>query len=299
MSLGVNNIPPKVCSYSCVYCQLGVTASESIDRVEYYSPELIYDRVTHRVDQVASSGGKVDYITFVPDGEPTLDVNLGKEIELIQNIGIPVAVISNASLIWRQDVRDDLLSADWVSLKVDSADNGTWGRVNRPSRELGFASIKEGEILFSENFDGELSTETMLVSGLNDDERTLEETAMFISEISPKTAYISVPTRPPAEPWVRPPDENKMNAAYQIFKECIGEVELITGSEGTNFTYTGDIRTDILGIASVHPIRREGLIELLKRSGYDWSIIEGMISEGLLREVEYRGEKFYIVRHQG
>ena len=122
-SLGVNNIPPKICSYSCVYCQVGLTDSMSIQRKEFYPPTEIVNEILEKVEQLKKSDETIDYISFVPDGEPTLDVNLGKEIQLIKPLGINVAVITNSSLLWDKDVRDDLILADWVSVKIDTVDN--------------------------------------------------------------------------------------------------------------------------------------------------------------------------------
>ena len=119
-SLGINNIPPKTCSYSCVYCQLGRTSQLIANRQAFYKPKEIFKEVRRKVDEAISRNEKIDYLTFVPDGEPTLDINLGEEISLLRQIGIPIAVLTNASLLWREDVREDLLKADLVSLKVDS-----------------------------------------------------------------------------------------------------------------------------------------------------------------------------------
>jgi len=106
-SLGINNIPPKICSYSCVYCQLGSTTNIRVERKTFYQPEEIAQGVKHKVSQVRERNEPIDHLTFVPDGEPTLDANLGKEIELVKPLGIKIAVISNGSLIWRDDVRQD------------------------------------------------------------------------------------------------------------------------------------------------------------------------------------------------
>jgi len=137
-SLGVNNIPPKTCSYSCVYCQLGRTSSMLVDRRVFYEPEQILMQVEKKIDEAASRGERIDYITFVPDGEPTLDINLGKEVSLLKHIRAPIAIITNASLLWRGDVREDLLAADFVSLKVDAVSLDLWRRINKwvkPAKE--------------------------------------------------------------------------------------------------------------------------------------------------------------------
>lgn len=296
-SLGVNNIPPKVCSYSCVYCQLGITFMESVERRRFHEPEAILKSVTSRLDEVESSGGHVDYITFVPDGEPTLDRNLGMEIELARDTGVRTAVITNASLLWMEDVRADLMPADWVSLKVDTVNPDTWRQLNRPNRGLSLSGILEGIRLFSDDYRGTLATETMLVPGLNDRRDEALNTAEFLSGIDPDISYISIPTRPPAEKWVKPPEEEKVNSVYQIFDQALGKVECLLGYEGDQFTYTGDLSENILAITSVHPMRREGIEYLLRQAHEEWDAVEHLLAERLIMEVEYEGVKFYVRRN--
>ena len=129
-SLGINNIPPKVCTYSCVYCQVGKTRRMQVERCPFYEPEGIFKSVRKQVLKAKKRGESIDYLTFVPDGEPTLDTNLGDEIDLLKSIGIKIAIITNASLIYREDVREDLMKADWVSLKLDSIRKASWRKIN-------------------------------------------------------------------------------------------------------------------------------------------------------------------------
>jgi wyosine [tRNA(Phe)-imidazoG37] synthetase (radical SAM superfamily) len=107
-SLGINNISPKVCTYSCAYCQLGRTIKMQVERQAFYEPGRILQDVRDKVEEAQGARESVDYLTFVPDGEPTLDVNLDREVELLRPLRIQIAVITNGSLIWREDVRDAL-----------------------------------------------------------------------------------------------------------------------------------------------------------------------------------------------
>ncbi|MFC2037916.1 radical SAM protein, partial [Chloroflexota bacterium] len=193
-SLGINNIPPKLCTYACVYCQLGRTTKMQVERRAFYEPDDILCGVQEKVAITKEAGKSIDYLTFVPDGEPTLDIHLGQEIELLRPLGLPIAVITNASLIWRQDVREDLLGADWVSLKVDAVEEEIWQRVSRPHGRLKLASILEGALEFAEVYGGELVTETMLVAGINDSEEHLRAIAGFFARLQTATAYLAIPT---------------------------------------------------------------------------------------------------------
>lgn len=293
-SLGINNIPPKVCSYSCVYCQIGITNSMSVERKEFYSFDEIVKEVFDKVKHLQIDGEEIDYLTFVPDGEPTLDLNLGKEIDLLKPLGIKIAVITNSSLLWDEDVRKDLMNADWVSVKIDTVDESIWHKINRPNGKLELQKIFNGIKSFASEYKATLVTETMIVKGLNDDPKSLRKTAKFISEIKPDKSYILVPTRPPAEKFVEPPTEENINIAYQIFDEVLNNVELLIGDEGTDFTYSSDVEKELLSILAVHPMRSDAVKKFLEKAGSSWNLIENLTSKNILKEVSYSGRTFFV-----
>jgi wyosine [tRNA(Phe)-imidazoG37] synthetase (radical SAM superfamily) len=295
-SLGINNIPPKSCSYSCVYCQVGRTLTRTIDLGEFYPPEAIVSAVTARVLEIQQRREPLDFLTFVADGEPTLDVHLGREIELLRPLGVPIAVISNASLLWREQVRESLRLADWVSLKVDAVREEEWRRINRPNPSLGFGEVLQGMLDFTTTFEGTLASETILIAGVNDADESIAEIGRFLEKLQPSTAYLGIPTRPPAERWAEAPSERSVTQAYQILSERLSRVELLTGYEGMGFGTTGHVETDLLSITSVHPMREDSVRTLLAESGADWRLIERLIQGGLLAEIGYRNEKFYLRR---
>lgn len=294
-SLGINNIPAKVCSYSCVYCQLGRTIKTCIERRAFYDPEQIFKNVKERIGEAKAKDEKIDYLTFVPDGEPTLDVNLGREMELLKALNRPIAILTNASLLWRADVKEDLLKADLVSVKIDAVSEKNWRKINRPHKSLKIDEILNGIIEFSGEFKGKLITETMLIDGL-DYSDDLEKTADFLSKIRPHKAYIAVPTRPPAERWVKPADERVINRAFQLFSRKLGDdvVEYLIGYEGNAFAFTGNLEEDLLSITSVHPMREEGVEELLKKANASWGVVKNLLDKGKLVELEYEDHKYYM-----
>lgn len=293
-SLGVNNIPPKICTYSCIYCQLGRTLEMSVDRRKFYEPKEIISAVETASERCVDTDQEIDYVTFVPDGEPTLDINLGKEIRGVSDLDLQTAVISNGSLIGREDVRNDLRGSDLVSLKMDSALESVWKEVDRPYGSLDIDTIKKGMLGFSDDFKGTLITETMLIDGINDGEESLNMTADFLKEVSPSRAYISIPTRPPAEGWVRPAPEINLTKAFAIFEDRGLDPELIIGYEGNRFSSTGDPREDLLSITAVHPMRDDAVEELLKNSGEGWELVEGLIGEDLIRKMDFGDHSYYL-----
>ena len=293
-SLGINNIPLKVCSYSCVYCQIGLTDSMSIERKEFYSPDEIFKEVSEKVKQLQNAGEQIDYITFVPDGEPTLDINLGKEIGLLKSHGIKIAVITNSSLLWDENVSEDLMNADWVSVKIDTVDEKIWHHINRPNGKLDLQKIIDGVKNFASSFNGKLVTETMLVKGINDSIDSLRRTAQLIKEINPEAAYILVPTRPPAEKYVEPPSEENLNKAYQIFRTLINDIELLAYNEGTDFSYSSDAEKELLSILAVHPMRKDAVEMFLFKAESDWDLIENLINKNVLKEVHYSDDTYFV-----
>jgi wyosine [tRNA(Phe)-imidazoG37] synthetase (radical SAM superfamily) len=298
-SLGINNIPAKVCSYDCVYCQLGRTLEKKIERSPFYKPQEIFYEAKAKIQKVGEIGHKIDYLTFVADGEPTLDLNLGGEIEMLRPLGFAIAVITNGSLISREDVQEELAKAQWISLKVDSTREEAWRRINRPQPSLQLPTILKGMLEFALSFKGELVTETMLVRGLNDKPDQFQELAVFLEQLQPVKAYLSVPTRPPAERWVEPPHEAVLNQAYQIFSEHLDRIECLTGHEATDFFFTGDPAEDILSITAVHPMRHEALQKVLQQRGNDFSIVDRLLEKGKLLKLDYRGKTFYMRKLPG
>ncbi len=293
-SLGINNIPPKICTYSCVYCQIGKTSNMKIQPQAFYPPFQIFNEVQKKVKKSREKGESIDYLTFVPDGEPTLDINLGQEIQLIKSLGIKIAVIANASLVDQEQVRENLKEADLVSLKIDSSEEEVWKKINRPHRNLHLDSLLEGVLEFAGTFKGKIITETMLIKNINDNSQHIKRVADFLAQLKPNRSYLSLPIRPPAERWVQTPSEEVVNRSYNLFKEKIKQVECLIGYEGNAFAFTGEVEEDILSITSVHPMREEALKDFLKRAKSDWSIVEGLIEQGKLVESEYEGHKFYI-----
>ena len=293
-SLGINNIPPKVCTYSCVYCQMGRTKKMQHERAEFYNPETLFEEAREKIENLKKAGESIDFITFVSDGEPTLDINLGKEIELLKSFGVKIAIITNASLLWMEDVRLDLIDADLVSIKIDSVEEKIWRQIDRPHGYLNIQKILEGIQEFAKVFKGTLATETMLVDGINDNESSIEKTAEFISKLKPTKPYILVPTRPPGEDWVRQPKKVTIEKACQIFRDKItSPVICMADDEENKFFVDKNIAEDLLSITSVHPMKEEVIKQLLNEKNSDWSLVQNMIDNNLLEEMVFQGLKFY------
>lgn len=294
-SIGINNIPPKTCSYSCLYCQLGRTNRMQINRREFYKPEEIFYEAELKIKLLNNKNEHADYFSFVPDGEPTLDINLGTEIDLLKCFDIKIAIITNASLIWMDDVKEDLMKADWVSVSMDAADEDTWRKIDRPYGSLRHQDILNGIIEFSKAYKGTLVTETMLVDGVNDHEACIKTVAEQLAVIRPEKTYLLVPTRPPAENSIKRPSRVSLVNAAEIIRSISGaHVECITGDEKEEgFFFSEDIVNDLLSITSVHPVREDIVDEILKKRNVDKVVIDDLVKRNIIVEFLFEGKKFY------
>lgn len=293
-SLGINNVTTKACSYTCVYCQVGPTTEKIIEPRPFFTSGQIYEAAAARAQKIRARSLAIDYLTFVPDGEPTLDSALGESIDALHDLDTPIAIITNGSLLWRSDVRARLAHVDLVSVKVDSVHDDAWRRINLPHHDLYLDNILQGIREFAAGFDGTLVTDTMLIAGINDDTGSLTDTADFLAEIAPRTAYIAAPTRPTTVKTIHATDEAGLIRAHEIFADRLPSVELLTGHEVGDFAYTGDARSDLLAVTAVHPMREGDVRRLLSKDQTAWTLVEDLLAEGVLKSTTYQNERYYL-----
>jgi len=286
-SLGVSPIPPKTCSYSCVYCQLGKTKHLQIERKSFYAKDDILSEVTKR-----AKISKSDYITFVGDGEPTLCKDLGWLINQTKAIlHLPVAVITNGSLLFLKDVRQNLKEADVVLPTLDAGNEKTFRHINRPHGDIGFNVMLGGLIDFRNEFSGQIWLEVMLVKGLNDSEEELWKIRKMVDLIKPDRVYVVTPIRPPAESWVEPASPETILKAQQILGNTVPITELENGEFGLHeFT---DAYQAIMEIGSRHPLRREQAIEI-ENAFSSPGTVEKMFKENILINVSFKGKEYLL-----
>ena len=292
-SLGINHIPPKKCSYSCVYCQIGRTRSMRTERREFFKTDEIVRQTGEKLMQLRADGETVDYLSFVPDGEPTLDIRLGQHIRALKRFGIKTAVITNGSLLWRDDVKEDLMQADWVSVKTDAADGRVWKTIDRPHGKLCFETVMQGVLDFAKVFKGTIAAETMLVGGLNDSREHVGRLADHLKRMKPSTAYLLVPTRPTVEASAVRPSPASVRDAYDILRRRGIHAECIIGAEADTFYFSDDFVNDLLSISSVHPLREDVLKKQAEERCIEWSVVERLVEKNLLIVCDFEGNRFY------
>ncbi len=297
-SLGINNVFAKYCTYSCIYCQAGKTTNLTIERTTFYEPETLVNATIKALNRA----GSVDYVTFVPNGEPTLDVNLGTEIRMLKNaIDTKIAVITNASLLYRSDVRQDLGLADLVSVKVDSSIESVYRILNRPHPKLSLETVLEGIRIFSREFPGALITETMLVRGVNDTVEDATSLLEVLRSIEPSVAYVMLPVRPPLEDWVLPPPADTVEAFLNVLRSGLGKnrVVLLGSLEPPHdVSYPRGNLSKILGhirsVTRVHPLKLEYAVRLLVTNAgvTEKDALRALLNDPSLEVIHYMGQRF-------
>jgi wyosine [tRNA(Phe)-imidazoG37] synthetase (radical SAM superfamily) len=207
LSLGVDIVPFKVCTLDCVYCQLGRTTKKTAERKDYVPVETVLAELKDALEE----GVKTDFITISGSGEPTLNSQLGELIDGIKKItDIPVAIITNGTLLHREDVRADCAKADVVVPSLDAGDEAAFQRVNRPHKDISIEKLVDGLVAFRKEFPGQIWLEVFLVEGLNTDTTEIEKIKGLIKRIRPDKVQLNTAVRPTADPAIKKVDAEKL-----------------------------------------------------------------------------------------
>jgi len=295
-SLGIDPIPAKTCNWNCVYCQLGRTRPLQNIRKEYVPVRDVIREVEFALSQHAP--GEIDWITIVGSGEPTLHESIGWLIRQVKILtDLPVAVITNGSLLFLPEVRRELCAADAVLPSLDAGTAELFSKINRPHPACPFANQIYGLAAFRDLYKGQLLLEVMLIKGLNDTEEALGEIASLLEYIRPDRIHLSHPNKPPAEYWIQPTDDIGMERARMI----LGDVaEVIPLSDGIyDLTGNEDALEAVIGIIIRHPMRQEEIEETLNHwiPGHEVEALEALESSGRVQVVKCGKERFWSASH--
>jgi len=291
-SLGIDPIPSKTCNWTCVYCQLGRTSPVTNERSEYLPADEIIDQVRVALD--AHHPGEIDWISFVGSGEPTLHSSLGLMIRQVKALSdLPVAVITNGSLLYLPEVREELMAATAVLPTLDAGSERLYRAINRPHPQLSFDLLLDGLTAFSHTYRGKLWVEVMLIAGMNDSEDALRDLGAALRRIEPDQVHINLPIRPPAESWVTPADREGLMRATAILGE---NTQVIHPAQG-EFDLSGydNVIDAVIGVITRHPMREEELLATLDR----WApksvadALEAVAASGRAQAVMRYGHRFW------
>lgn len=194
MSLGVDLVPHKVCSLDCVYCECGATTKLTEDRMEY----ILFDKVKEELDHYFENSPDPDYITFSGSGEPTLNSRIGEVLDYIKEHkpGIPVAVLTNGTLLKDQKVRKEILKADLVLPSLDAATNRAYRKINRPVKDSSIDEYIQGLIEFRKEYKGKIWLEILIIPGYNNSHDELLALKEVIQKIAPESVQLNTLDRP-------------------------------------------------------------------------------------------------------
>jgi wyosine [tRNA(Phe)-imidazoG37] synthetase (radical SAM superfamily) len=289
-SLGIDLVPFKTCPYDCIYCQLGATTNHTTERREWFPLEKIVLELEGKLET------KPDYITLGGSGEPTLYSKIGELIENIRSLtNIPVAVLTNGSLLWEKEVRRELINADLVIPSLDAGDQKTFDMVNRPVPDITFGKMVEGIIAFRSEYGGGVWLEVFLMEGINDAVDDVKRIADHVLNINPDRVQLNTVTRPPTEEYAR-----------GVLKERMAKLAKL-------FTPQADVIADFRSVHREADFQstREDIVTMLKRRPCTMADISGGLSihrnetakyieelfeNGLLEEKRVKGEVYYIYK---
>jgi wyosine [tRNA(Phe)-imidazoG37] synthetase (radical SAM superfamily) len=291
-SLGIDPVPFKTCNWNCVYCQLGRTAPFTLARREYVPRTQILEQLQEAL--ATHAPGEIDWVTFVGSGETTLYSELGWLINAVkQETEIPVAVITNGSLLHLPEVRHELQAADAVMPSLDAASERLYRKINRPHRSLTLETLIGGLRDFRAEYQGQLWVEVMLIKGLNDGVRDLQALSTVLEQIGADEIHLLQPTRPPAEAWVEPSDE----AALQRAQFILGRrARLIAETSGIfDLSAEGSVTEALLSILTRHPLDESNLLSTLEQwlPGQGAQTLETLRAAGRVQVVQRRGQRFW------
>jgi wyosine [tRNA(Phe)-imidazoG37] synthetase (radical SAM superfamily) len=291
-SLGIDPVPLKTCNWNCVYCQLGRSVPVTNERKDYWPPGQIVAEV-RRVLQTRSER-EIDWVTFLASGEPTLHASLGRMIRDVKAITqIPVAVITNGALLYRPDVQEDLMAADAVLPSLDAGTAALYRAINRPHPECTFDRLVNGLLEFRRAYQGKMWVEVMVVKGLNDTEEALRDLAGLFHKLQPDQVHLTTPVRPPAEPWVEPPDEQGMQRARSFLREWVQPEG--PGAGIVKLSGIESLPDALVAVVSRHPMTEAELLRLLPDRSREevHRALSQLLESGRLQVVERYGQQFW------
>lgn len=284
----------KSCNWNCIYCQLGRTRPFTRARTRFFDPQKMMEELRQFLQ--SESRSSVDWITFVGSGEPTLNSDLGTILRCIKaETDIPVAVITNGSLLGLSEVQEDLAEADAVLPTLDAGSPSLFKRINRPPSEFTFQRHLEGLKAFRSGYKGKLWLEMMLIEGVNDDENSMRELAIAVQKIAPDEVHLMLPTRPPAEPRVHPASAERVRRAQAI----IGEVSRVLHPDQRYGEFGAMTEVNPLDAAARilarHPMSDEELRSALRAWGVpnEDAAIRYLVESGKAVEIGRYGRTFW------
>ncbi|MBK7381211.1 MAG: radical SAM protein [Ignavibacteriales bacterium] len=290
--LGINNIKKNVCSYDCIYCSGGQKSCCSICTNNCLSPYELYVSVKNKLDETKKMGKQIDYILFAGSGDPAMDTSLSQEIQLLREFDYKIAVFTNSALLWNENIQENLMFADYVSLKIDTVNEETWFKINRPHERLKYDLILNGIKQFTKKFRGTLTTETMLIKNINDNENEIKQLGDYLSAIKRDASYFMTPIYPPAENFAVSPDETRLKNLSEIIKANVPKSMMLCCPDKEEFFTTDDFENELLGLLALHPVN-EDAVTTFARANEKIGYLQGLLTNKLIEKSIFANKKYF------
>ncbi len=289
-SLGIDMVPMKTCCLDCIYCQLGPTTVHTDERREYIKVEAVLDELARWLE----AGGSADYLTFAGSGEPTLNSELGDAMARARELtDIPVCLLTNGALLWREDVRNAALQADLIMPSLDAGTEETLQRINRPVAGITLERYIEGLRTTVEVFRGEVWLEVMLVAGVNDSDEQLEALDAAIERIRPAQVQINTVVRPSLSARA----ERVSNSRLVRARVILGHRATVIPSawERGAPEGAGVSEAEVLALVTYRPCTGQDVAHGLGMHPNEAiKYLAHLVSEGKIRTEERNGQLFYL-----
>jgi wyosine [tRNA(Phe)-imidazoG37] synthetase (radical SAM superfamily) len=256
------------------------------------SPYELHLSVRNKISEINKIGKVIDYIAFKGSGEPALDTSLAQEIIILRDFGYKIAVFTNASLIWNEHIQENLMFADYVSVKIDTVNPDTWLKINRPHERLRYDLILDGIRQFSKKFKGKFLTETMLIRDINDNYKEIEELGNYLNTINREASYFTSPVFPPGNSCTVCPESENLESIKNLIKEKVSKPVLLCCPDEEEFTPTDDFENELLGLIAIHPVGTEAVKHYIKNEE-DRDKLKEIIEKQIIREVVFQGKSYY------
>jgi wyosine [tRNA(Phe)-imidazoG37] synthetase (radical SAM superfamily) len=292
-SLGVDLVPHKICTYDCIYCQVGKTTEKTLLRKEYIPKDEVLEEVKTFLSKRDSP---IDHISLSGSGEPTLHSKIRSVIEGIKEMtSIPVAVLTNGSLLFLEEVREDLIPSDIVLPSLDAVSTDVFSRINRPSRGLTVEKMIDGLVEFRKAYKGQIWLEILFCKGVNDSGSELLQMKKTADRIRPDLIHLNTVVRPPSDPSAISLGQKEMEEIRSFFG---GKASIISEFDRHLFpTPERDLKDEILRILRRRPL---SLTDLSKWMGISQTELDGylrlMVEDGKIRARPFANLIYYEIK---
>lgn len=291
LSLGVDLIPAKTCTYDCLYCQVGRTTSRIVETRPFAPIQEVLVELKRGIEKT-----KPDTITLAGSGEPTLHSEIDQVIEFVRGVtGTKIAVLTNGSLLWREDVRRRISAAHIIMPTFSTVFEETFQAIHRSHRELNLSMIVEGLKSLRRDFRGLLFLEVIFLAGFNDSDREIEGLKRVIGQIGPDRIQLNTVVRPPADSRAVALGNKRLTE----IKDFLGEkAEIIAGAPlPKKDGMEPSLDTALLEMAKRRPVRATDISQVLSLSPEEVeAVVKGLLSKGVLGKEEHSGEVYYSVK---